>query len=352
MSGKRSLLFYGELPPNAIHGIAFSNMLNLKLLEPDFEIVIIEEKSTLSNRRSIGFKKISSLLCDHYLIILKAIQRRFDFFYLTFSISFMGGLKTLFSIMGFRFFNKGIVILHIHRGDFFMWYEKNTFNKWLADLVIGLSGRIIVLSDIQKNAFNKLFAKPVFVLHNTVEHEYDYPLREKKHCNFIYISNYLYEKGIFDLLEVFSRLMIYFPDISLHTYGGFPSLKIRESVLKYSGKNILVGEVLTGEEKFAVIERADCLILPSHNEGEPLVLLEAMSVGTPIISTSVGMIPEMLGEDYPFIYSPGDQSSLEEKILQFIKYSERLGLSLKLKERYLLLYSNNVHSVHLKSIFK
>jgi glycosyltransferase involved in cell wall biosynthesis len=232
-----------------------------------------------------------------------------------------------------------------------MWYNKHLSNKLLANLVIKLSERIIVLSDIQKRAFNEIFTKPVFVLHNTVECEFDNSLTEKKNNHFIFISNYLYEKGIFDLMEVFSKLLTKYPDITLQTYGAFPTPEIKESILRYRHQNISVGEVITGKEKFAVIERADCLILPSFNEGEPLVLLEAMSVGTPVISTNVGLIKEMLGMDYPFISIPGDQASLEQKIIKFINCRDNLQISKKLKERYSLVYSNNAHSLNLNSIF-
>jgi glycosyltransferase involved in cell wall biosynthesis len=351
MSGKKSLLFYGELPPNAIHGIACSNMINLNLLKSNLEIVIIEEKSTLNNKSSQALFKVFKLIKNNYLILQKTFQKKFDFFYLTFSISFLGGLKTLFSIICFRIFNRGKVILHIHRGDFIMWMNKKLSNRFLANMVIKLSDRIIVLSDIQKVAFNKLFAKPVFVLHNTVEYEYDHQLIERKNNHFIYISNYLYEKGIFDLLEVFSKLLTKYPEITLHTYGASPTPEIKERILKYQNHSIHIGEVITGKEKFSIIERADCLILPSFNEGEPIVLLEAMSVGTPVISTNVGLIPEMLGTDYPFISAPGDQATLEEKIIEFINCRELSFLSKTLKERYYLVYSNKIHSLNLNAIF-
>jgi glycosyltransferase involved in cell wall biosynthesis len=264
----------------------------------------------------------------------------------------MGGLKTLFSIISFRIFSRGKVILHIHRGDFILWFRKNLSNRLLAILVIKLAGKIIVLSEIQKIAFNELFSKPVFVLHNTVEYESDHPLTEKTNNHFIYISNYLYEKGIFDLMEVFSRLLTIYPEITLHTYGAFPTTEIKNRILRYNSRNVYVGDVITGEEKFSVIERADCLILPSYNEGEPLILLEAMSVGTPVISTNVGLIPEMLGTDYPFISLPGNQASLEEKIIQFINCRELFQISGRLRERYSSVYSNKIHSLNLSAIFK
>ncbi|MBK7132484.1 MAG: hypothetical protein IPH69_06580 [Bacteroidales bacterium] len=163
MTDKRSLLFYGELPPEAIHGIAYSNMINLRLLEGNFDVVIIKEKSTLNNKGTKELKKFFGRLKDHYQILFKASKRRFDFFYLTFSISFKGGLKTLFSIVCFRLLNSGKVILHIHRGDFIIWYRKNCFNSWLANLVIKLSGKVIVLSDDQKSALNELSLPNLFV---------------------------------------------------------------------------------------------------------------------------------------------------------------------------------------------
>jgi glycosyltransferase involved in cell wall biosynthesis len=39
---------------------------------------------------------------------------------------------------------------------------------------------------------------------------------------------------------------------------------------------------------------ADVLALPSHSEGSPLVLLEAMAAGVPVVATRVGGVPEMV----------------------------------------------------------
>lgn len=42
--------------------------------------------------------------------------------------------------------------------------------------------------------------------------------------------------------------------------------------------------------------RSDCLIFPTYSEGFPLSVVEAMSVGLPVISTKVGALPEMIDE--------------------------------------------------------
>jgi glycosyltransferase involved in cell wall biosynthesis len=38
-------------------------------------------------------------------------------------------------------------------------------------------------------------------------------------------------------------------------------------------------------------------VLPSHGEGSPLAVTEALALGTPVVATRVGAIPELLGED-------------------------------------------------------
>jgi glycosyltransferase involved in cell wall biosynthesis len=60
------------------------------------------------------------------------------------------------------------------------------------------------------------------------------------------------------------------------------------------------------------------LALPSHWEGFPYVLLEAMTLGRPVISTPVGAIPSMLAADSPepcgICVPVGDVDSLRQAI--------------------------------------
>ena len=49
---------------------------------------------------------------------------------------------------------------------------------------------------------------------------------------------------------------------------------------------------------------ADVLALPSHSEGSPYVLLEAMAAGLPIVATAVGGVPEMITDDESALLVP------------------------------------------------
>jgi glycosyltransferase involved in cell wall biosynthesis len=64
---------------------------------------------------------------------------------------------------------------------------------------------------------------------------------------------------------------------------------------------------------------ANFLILPSLSEGYPMVVLESLACGTPVIASRVGGIPEILvSDDFGTMVQPRDSEALTQAILNAI----------------------------------
>lgn len=74
----------------------------------------------------------------------------------------------------------------------------------------------------------------------------------------------------------------------------------------------------------ACLAAADLVVNPSHSEGMPNIVLEAMSAGAPVLATAVGGVPEVLQEGVTgWLVTPGSPGQLAMKIQRILLDSER-----------------------------
>ncbi len=63
-----------------------------------------------------------------------------------------------------------------------------------------------------------------------------------------------------------------------------------------------------------LLAAADGLVMASSWEGNPLVVMEAMSAGLPVVATAVGCVPELVSERTGWLVPAGDEGALAEAL--------------------------------------
>ena len=89
---------------------------------------------------------------------------------------------------------------------------------------------------------------------------------------------------------------------------------VRSSGLTSKDPRFQFTDYISKEELRALYQSVDVFVFPSRADTLPLVILEAMASGLPIVATSVGGIPFQVTPDDGILVPPGDASSLAEAL--------------------------------------
>jgi glycosyltransferase involved in cell wall biosynthesis len=125
------------------------------------------------------------------------------------------------------------------------------------------------------------------------------------------------EKAQVDLIEACKSLRKTKPDLAFKVIivgDGPERSRLEAAVESFGGRDCVVftGQVKEVQPFYAI---ADVFALPSHSEGSPNVLLEAMIANLPIVATEVGGVPEMLANnESALLVPPNDPPSLATAI--------------------------------------
>jgi glycosyltransferase involved in cell wall biosynthesis len=250
-----------------------------------------------------------------------------------------------------RIFVKIKFILTIH-STFSTAYDKLfklvSFSRFLIKKIVN-----VCLSKSLQTAFAEKFSKLNFhciengisPLNNTVElqnvqKEIHTLMNNKNTKVFISIGNYTPAKNYLNLVNAFRELLA--ENIVLIIIGDDRSKgKIHWMELeKIKTKNIyFLGSKSNIADYLSV---SDALIVPSTAEGMPLVVLEAFSMGIPVIATIAGGLKDMINDQENGVVIEGfDSKSIQTAIKKFTAMSQELIL--KIKERNKKVFAERYH---------
>jgi len=125
------------------------------------------------------------------------------------------------------------------------------------------------------------------------------------------------EKNLPALLDAFAAVAAIEPGARLLLAGDGPEmqpLQAKAVKLGLQGRVLFLGNRPDMERIYPLV---DCLLLPSLSEGMPLVALEAMSRGIPVIASAVGSLPSLLAHsDEGQLVPAGDAMALRTAMIE------------------------------------
>jgi glycosyltransferase involved in cell wall biosynthesis len=110
----------------------------------------------------------------------------------------------------------------------------------------------------------------------------------------VYVGNLKPEKGILDLCAAWATVVRHVPDATLAIVGGGPLRGEVEAQVAALGERVRVIGPQPLERVPTWMAACDLLVLPSHTEGTPNVVLEALASGRRVVATSVGGVPDLI----------------------------------------------------------
>lgn len=220
----------------------------------------------------------------------------------------------------------GRVVLHPHC-SFARLYAGPRAWKWYCRRIFRLSSAVIVLSKEWEALRDLLPGLEVHDLPNAIDLR---PYRaqadrsappDDRTVRLLYLGHLGEAKGTFDLLDAFRVLDPAGRRLELELVGDVLDEREEERLAAATGRDPGAGKTVrrvppvSGPAKWDRFGRADIFVFPSHAEGMPMAVLEAMAAGLPIVATTVGGIPELVTEgETGLLVPPRDPARLADAL--------------------------------------
>jgi len=120
-------------------------------------------------------------------------------------------------------------------------------------------------------------------------------LRDRK--NMVgFVGRLIESKGVMNFVKAMPLILRDFPEVNFFIGGNGPLFSQIDDELSDSGLSNIVkmSGWISPNEVSEYLNELKILVLPSFSEGLPTIVLEAMACGTPVLSTSVGSVPDVI----------------------------------------------------------
>lgn len=221
-----------------------------------------------------------------------------------------------------KFVHKTPYVITVQGSDVF-----KTIHIPVVRSLIGLAMRkashVIALSNELKTATIRFGVPPerITVIPNGVNiSQFPVGSKEGRKNQLIFVGSLIERKGVSYLIQAMASLVAAQPDIQLVIVGEGKDRSLLEELASKLGlqENVVFMGTQSQEKVSELMRESRLFILPSIEEGQGVVLVEALASGTPCIGSRVGGIPDVITPDVGNVVDAGDVQGLSAAIESFL----------------------------------
>ena len=274
-----------------------------RMLEP-FEVV--DTRHFINGRRpdeKAAHFSFTRLLGDYVRFTRTLLGEHFDIVHINPSLNFKGVMRDSVFILIARH------LLRIRMVVFFHGWELDfaqTVRGWRLTVFRAVFGKadatLVLAKEFKQTLLDWGFADEKVIVETTAFDEtltegfdIDQAITARQHgpFNIVFLSRLIKEKGLYESLATFALLTKKYPAMRLLVAGdGEEFLNVKAYIEReHLDRAVMLGYI-QNRQKIDLLAQSSVFFLPSYTEGLPISLVEAMAMGLPIVTRSVGGIKD------------------------------------------------------------
>lgn len=318
--------------------ISGHNLINTFLVSPDLEGDIISQDGIKDNisfnyfpRSEIKGNVIKKIILSIYwLYRIVLFQFKAIIFFRKKNIEILHIHSQLYTLVAlWAKLTKKKTVITFHGEDFNNLKNLYILRKLLFcyDLICAISPSMIKKLELFSN-------KRVVYTPNSVNYKIFKNLNLKRENYIITVGSFKKVKRHTIILSAFKEFLKLegFCNYKLKLIGdGNEKQNIKKFIKKNHIENIEFTGNITAKQLVSEYNKAKLLVLASEREGFPKVIIEGIACGIKIVTSKVGAIPEILGNDYSFYIKDISSKSLSKLFVDAINSNKIINYDLSSK---------------------
>ena len=339
-------------------------MESLQKLGHEVEIIQKTFSRTMNEVEKISFLKALKVFTISYQLFQSLRSRRPDLCFYFNTVKLRAFVVDALFLLILRFFKVPYILYSHGQGLRHLGTGSNPFSRALVRKTLGgATGALVLGERLKKDLTPYLKTNRLYVLPNAIPDQTGGRVpsrtRDNPTVKILFLANLIESKGPWEFLQMAREVAARAPHARFILAGPQVDEDFYRRLLDFIAKENLDELValpggLYGADKERVFRESDIFVYPSHNDAFPLVILEAMQWGLPVISSDEGAIPEVVVDGVTgYIVNPRDIAQLTDRVLRLVHDPElRLRMGKAGRQKYEEHYSIEAYRKNLARALK